>query len=269
MTNFDAYKQRQAQTWSSGDYALLGGNLTIVSENLCEAVDMRAGQQVLDVATGSGNTAMAAARRWCEVTGIDFAVSLLERARERAAVERLPITFFEGDAENLRFPNESFDVVLSTFGVMFAPNQAQAASELLRVCRHGGKIGLTNWTPNSFLSQMPRLISKYIPPRVPVPSPFLWGTEEHLRALFHEGAASLQITKRNFMFRNRSPQHYVEMFRYHFGPVMTAFNALDSAQQDALARDMLEGVSSRNQSRDETLVMPNEYLEIVVTKALT
>jgi ubiquinone/menaquinone biosynthesis C-methylase UbiE len=265
-TDWSSYKQRQAQTWSSGDYALMGGNLVIVSETLCEAMDLRAGQKVLDVATGSGNTALAAARRWCDVTGIDFAVSLLERARERAAVERLPITFHEGDAENLRFPNESFDVVLSTFGVMFAPNQAQAASELLRVCRHGGKIGLTNWTPNSFLSQLPRLISKYIPPRAPIPSPFLWGTEEHLRELFRKGVSLWQITKRNFMFRNRSPQHFVEVFRNHFGPVMNAFRALDATQQEALASDMLEGVSSRNQSGDETLVMPSEYLEVVIVK---
>jgi SAM-dependent methyltransferase len=237
-----------------------------VSETLCEVMDLRAGQKVLDVATGSGNTALAAARRWCDVTGVDFAVSLLERARERAAVERLPITFFEGDAENLRFLNESFDVVLSTFGVMFAPNQAQAANELLRVCRRGGKIGLTNWTPNSFLSQLPRLVSKYITPRAPTPSPFSWGTEEHMRELFKGSVASLHITKRNFMFRNRSPQHFVELFRHHFGPVMNAFNALDSTQQEALARDILAGVSSRNQSGDETLVMPSEYLEVIIMK---
>jgi ubiquinone/menaquinone biosynthesis C-methylase UbiE len=265
-TDWSHYKHRQAQTWNAGDYALLGGNLTIVSEMLCEAVDARAGQLVLDVATGSGNTALAAARRWCEVTGVDFAAALLERARERAAVERLPITFFEGDAENLRFPNEAFDVVLSTFGVMFAPNQAQAANELLRVCRRGGKIGLANWTPNSFLSQLPRFVSQYITPRAPAPSPFLWGDEAHVRALFKADMASLQITKRNFIFRNRSPQHFVDMFRNHFGPVMTAFNALDSAQQEALARDILVGVTSRNQSGDETLLMPSEYLEVVIVK---
>ena len=264
--DFEALKQRSQRTWAAGDYSAVGGNLLLMSELLCEAVDLRAGSRVLDVATGSGNTALAAARRWCEVTGIDFVPALIERAKERAAAERLPITFQEGDAENLAFPTASFDVVLSSVGVMFAPDQVQAARELLRVCRAGGKIGVTAWTPRSFLAQLPRLIAPYIPPRAPTPSAMAWGTEARVRELLGDGVASLQATPRQFVFRFRSPQHFVDVFRHTFGPVMSAFRALDETKQEQLARDIVDELHRHNRSGDETLVMPCEYLEVVAVK---
>jgi len=199
--DLSAVKQRQQQTWATGDFAMVATGATIVGELLCDAVDVRAGQRVLDVATGSGNTALAAARRYCEVTGIDYVPALLERGRERAAVERVPVTFLEGDAENIPFPDASFDVVLSTFGAMFAPNQEKAASELLRVCRPGGKIGMANWTPNGWTGVMFQVTAQHVPPPPGVPSPIFWGMEERLRKLFGDGIASLQVTRRSNIFR--------------------------------------------------------------------
>jgi len=238
----------------------------IVSELLCEAVDLRAGQRVLDVATGSGNTALAAARRWCEVTGIDYVPALLERGRERAAAERISITFQEGDAEQIPFPDSSFDAVLSTFGAMFAPNQERAAQELLRVCRPGGKIGLANWTPDGFVGTYFRAIVQYAPPPPGLTPPILWGTEERLRELFGESVASLQITRRSVVARYRSVQHWLEIFRTYFGPTLKAFEVLDAAGQENLARDLVSVVLRFNRSGDETIVIPSDYLEVVATK---
>ena len=261
-----AIKARQRQTWASGDYALLGQTLTVMCENLCEAVDLHAGQEVLDVATGSGNTAIAAARRWCEVTGIDYVPALLERARERAAAERLPITFLEADAEQLPFPDASFDVVLSSVGVMFAPNQEQAARELLRVCRSGGKVGLVNWTPTGLFGHIARTIAAYVPPPAGLKPPALWGTEERVRELFGEGITSLQATKRNFMYRYRSVQHWMDLFGAYFGPIVTALRALDPTGQERFTHDLVAGLEQANQASDGTLVAPMEYLEVIAVR---
>lgn len=266
-TDFSVLKERQRQTWGSGDYSLPGGLLTIISENLCEAVDLRAGQKVLDIATGTGNTAIAAARRHCNVTGIDYTPSLLVKARERAAVEGLSITFIEGDAEALPFPDDSFDVVLSSLGVMFAPDQELAASELLRVCRAGGKIGLASWSPGGSFGQMGRTLASYAPPPPPgLKPPMLWGTEDRLQDLFGAATTFLQVTQRTFMHRYRSAQHAVEFMRTYFGPVATAFQVLEPEQRQQLEKAMIAVYEDVNIATDGTLVAPAEYLEVIAIR---
>lgn len=260
-------KQRQQQTWASGDFAMVATINIIIGELLCEAVDLRAGQRVLDVATGSGNTALAAARRFCEVTGIDYVPALLERGRERAAAERLSITFQEGDAEAIPYPDASFDVVLSTFGVMFAPNQEKAAQELLRVCRPGGKIGLVNHTPEAFFGEVFRITSRYVPPPPGLKPPLLWGTEARLRELFGDGIASLQATRRYWTLRFRSVQHWLDFFRTYYGPTLKALETLDATGQQSYQRELEEVLQRFNRSGDETLVIPTEYLEVVATRS--
>ena len=261
-----AIKTRQQATWSAGDYAVIGTTLQIVGESLCEAVDLRAGNRVLDVAAGNGNASLAAARRWCEVVATDYVPALLDDARARAAAERLPIEFREGDAENLPFADASFDVVLSTFGVMFTPNQERAAAELVRVCRPGGKIGLANWTPESFIGQLFKTIGKHVPPPGGLKSPALWGTEVRLAELFASAAETIDAQRRDFVFRYRSPAHWLEVFRTYYGPTHKAFGALDAAKQAELAGDVTALMARFNRSGDATLVLPSEYLEVVITK---
>ena len=264
--DLNAIKARQQKSWSAGDYAVVGATLIIISEQLCEAVDLHSGQSVLDVATGSGNTAIAASRRFCEVTGIDYVPALLEVGRRRADAEHLPVTFQEGDAEHLPVAGASFDVVLSTLGVMFTPNQEQAASELLRVCRSGGKIGLANWTPTSFVGDLFRTIGKYVPPAPGLKSGALWGTEQRLRELFGDGIASLQTTTRTFMLRYRSAGHWMEVFGSYYGPIVTALSSLDVTGQQGLTRDIFGLLEKYNTATDGTLVVPGEYLEAVAIK---
>ena len=262
-----AIKQRQQQTWATGDYAVVGSTLVIMAEQLCEAVDLRAGQRVLDVATGNGNAALAAARRFCEVTGVDYVPALLEQGRQRAAAEGVAVTFVEGDAEDIPFPDASFDVVLSTLGVMFTADQERAAAELLRVCRPGGKIGLANWTPDGFIGQMFRVTARYVPPPPGLKPPSLWGTEERLRELFGDGVASLRAERRSFVFRYRSFDHWLEVFRGYYGPVTKAFQALDADRQEAYAADLRTLVAQYNRSGDGTMAVPSEYLEVVAVRA--
>ncbi len=266
-TDLSAIKSRQQQTWASGDYAVVGSTLVIMGELLCEAVDLRAGQRVLDVATGSGNAALSAARRFCKVTGVDYVPALLERGRELATAERLEVTFVEGDAEDIPFPDASFDVVLSILGSMFAPDQEKAAGELLRVCRPGGKIAMANWTPDGFIGQMFRVTSRYAPPPPGLKPPVLWGTEERLRELFGEGVTSVRAERRSFVFRYRSFDHWLEVFRGYYGPMLKAFQSLDADRQEAYATDLRSLVAQFNRSGDETMVVPSEYLEIVAIRA--
>jgi ubiquinone/menaquinone biosynthesis C-methylase UbiE len=261
-----AVKARQQGAWSAGDYAVVGTTLQIVGEDLCEALDLRAGQKVLDVAAGNGNAALAAARRWCEVTATDYVPALLERARERADAERLTITFQEADAEALPFQDRSFDAVVSTFGVMFTPDQERAAAELLRICRRGGKVGLANWTPEGFIGQLFKTIGKHVTPPPGARSPALWGTRTRISELFEPRAASIKSAQRNFVFRYRSPAHWLEVFRTYYGPVLKTFAALEPAQQAALERDLLALVAQFNRAGDGTMVVPSEYLEIVITR---
>ncbi len=264
--NMSAIKERMRKIWTSGDYAKIGNPLVIMGELLCEAVDLRAGDKVLDVATGSGNTALSAARRFCEVTGMDPAPESIEHARKRAEAEGMQITFEVGDAEDLSYSDASFDVVLSTLGVMFCPNQEKAAAEMLRVCRPGGKIGLANWTPDGFIGNMLRIVGKHVPPPPGIKPPPLWGTEERLRELLGEGVSSLETMRRTYVFRHPSAEYFVEYFRNYYGPTVRAFAALEPEGQDALARDLKELLESRNTSGDETLVVPSDYLEVVAIR---
>ncbi len=261
-----AVKTRQQATWSSGDYAVIGTTLQIVGEQLCEALDVRAGQKVLDVAAGNGNASLAAARRWCEVTSTDYVPALLSRGRERAAAERLKIEFQEADAEALPFAPASFDAVVSTFGVMFTPDQDKAAAEMIRVCRPGGKIGLANWTPESFVGQVFKTIGKHVPPPAGVKSPALWGTRAGIDEMFGADALAIQVQARHFVFRYLSPAHFVQIFRSYYGPVLKAFSMLEPAAQAALESDLLAQIDRFNRSGDATVVMPSEYLEIVITR---
>jgi ubiquinone/menaquinone biosynthesis C-methylase UbiE len=263
--DFAAIKTRQHAAWSSGDYAVVGITLQIVGETLCEAVDLRAGQRVLDVAAGNGNATLAAARRFAEVISTDYVGDLLERGRQRAEAERLPVAFNEADAENLPFEDNRFDVVLSTFGVMFTPNQEKAAQELLRVCKPGGKIGLANWTPDGFIGRLFKTIGKYVPPAPGMKSPAMWGSKAHLDALFRSGA-TVSAQSRSFVFRYRSPAHWLEIFRTYYGPVLKAFAAIDEKAQKSLEQDLYALMDEFNIAEDGTLVVPSEYLEAIIVK---
>lgn len=260
-----AIKAKQQGTWSSGDYAIIGTSLQGVGEDLCEALDLRSGQKVLDVAAGNGNASLAAARRWCDVVSSDYVAALLDRGAERAAAERLDIEFRQADAEALPFADASFDAVVSTFGVMFTPDQDKAAAEMVRVCKPGGKIGLANWTPDGFIGQLFKTIGKHVPPPAGVKSPALWGTAARLRDMFEAKAAAISAEPRHFALRYRSPEHFVELFRTWFGPVLKAFAALDAAGQLALTADITALIARFNRSGDATMVVPSEYLEVVVT----
>lgn len=266
-TDLTAVKRRQQATWGSGDYSVIATPLVLIAEQLCEAADLRAGARVLDVATGTGNTALAAARRGCEVTGVDYVPALVDRARERAAVERLPVDFQYGDAEALAFPDATFDAVLSSIGVMFTANQEQAAAELLRVCRPGGTIALANWTPEGFIGQLFRVITEHVPPAPGVNSPLRWGTEEGLRQLLGDGIAGIEIARRSHVFRYRSPEHWLEVFRTYYGPVERAFAALDAEGQSRLERDILDLLRRGNYGGETSLAVPSEYLEVVARRA--
>jgi ubiquinone/menaquinone biosynthesis C-methylase UbiE len=261
-----ALKNRQQVAWSSGNYAVIGTTLQIVGEQLCEALDLRAGSKVLDVAAGNGMASLAAARRWCSVTSTDYVPALLECGRARATAEGLSIEFKEADAESLPFDDASFDAVVSTFGVMFTPNQAQAASELARVCKRGGRIGLANWTPEGFIGQVFKTLGKYLPPPVGAKSPALWGTRVALDEMLGSQASSIKVEPRAFNFRYRSPEHFLDVFKTYYGPVLKAFGALDATSQQDLHNDLYALIVRMNKSGDTTMVVPSEYLEVVITR---
>ncbi|BAL79296.1 class I SAM-dependent methyltransferase [Bradyrhizobium cosmicum] len=261
-----AVKQRQQGAWSSGDYAVVGTTLQIVGEQLCEALDLRAGSKVLDVAAGNGNATLAAARRWCDVTSTDYVPALLKRGQERAAADHLTVEFREADAEALPFADSSYDVVVSTFGVMFTPDQDKAASELARVCKSGGKIGLANWTPQGFIGQLFKTIGKHVAPPAGVKSPALWGTQARLEEMFITKASEISAEPRMFVFRYRSPEHWLDVFKSYYGPMLKAFAALDETGQAALRRDLMTLLGEFNHADDGTVVVHSEYLEAVITR---
>ena len=246
--------------------AVVGATLQIVGEQLAEAMDLRAGAKVLDIAAGNGNFTLAAAHRWCNVTSTDYVEALLNRGRLRAEAEGLKVTFQKADAEELPFGDGAFDAVASTFGAMFSPDQGRTASEMLRVCRSGGRIGLANWTPDGFIGQMFKTIGKHLPPPAGLKSPALWGTSEWMEKAFGAESSALKAEPRNFVFRYRSPQHFLDVFRDYYGPMLKAFEALNAAGRKALSQDIIELIGRFNTSGDGTVVVPGEYLEVVVTK---
>jgi SAM-dependent methyltransferase len=263
-TDLAAVKQRQQQTWASGDYSAVAARIVLVAEQLCDTADLHAGWRVLDVATGSGNAAIAAARHGCDVVGVDYVPSLLERGRARAEAEGLQVELLEGDAEALPFADRTFDAVLSVFGSMFAPDHARTASEMLRVARPGATIALASWTPEGFIGQLFRTVGAHVPPPAGVQSPLLWGTEAHLRELFGEGIASLEVTERDFTFRFRSPEDFVEFFRTRYGPTLKAFAALaDDYARAALERDLVELVNRFDRLDADAVAIPSAYTEAI------
>ena len=260
----NSVKSRQQAMWASGDFAVIGTTLQLAGELLCEGVDLRGSERVLDVAAGNGNATLAAARRFADVTSTDYVPALLEAGRRRADAEGLAVTFEVADAEALPYADASFDVVLSTFGVMFAPEHERAAAELRRVCRPGGRIGLASWTPQGFLGHLFQAVARYVPPMPGVRSPLLWGTDAHLQDLF-AGSTTIAHTVRHFPFRYRSPEHMIEMFRTYYGPVHKAFGALDPERQAALERDLVALLRRADRGDERGLVIQAEYLETVVT----
>ena len=264
--DLEAIKERQRATWASGDFGVIGTTLQIVGESLCEAVDLRAGSKVLDVAAGNGNASLAAARRWCDVTSTDYVPALLADGRRRAEGDRLRISFQEADAEALPFEDEAYDVVLSSFGVMFAPDHKRAAGELLRVCRSGGRIGLANWTARGFVGQLFAVVGRHVPPPSGLAPPSRWGAADYLDGLFGASAANIQVTPRDFVFRYLSPAHWIEVFRTWYGPVHRAFSSLSAEAQRRLEFDLTDLINSFNVSGDSTVVVPSEYIEVVVVR---
>ncbi len=265
--DFSAIKAKQNAAWASGDYARIGTTLQIVGESLAEAMNLRAGSTVLDVAAGNGNATLAFARRFCDVTSTDYVDSLLAQARVRAEAEGQLVTFQVADAEQLPFADGSFDAVVSTFGVMFTPNQAKAAAEMLRVCRPAGRIGMANWTPDGFIGQVFKTLGRHVAPPAGVSSPALWGTEGFIQQHFGATTQGVAIEKREYIFRYRSPEHFMDVFRTYYGPVHKAFLTLDPVGQAALAKDLMATIQEFNRATDNSMQVPSAYLEIVVTKA--
>jgi ubiquinone/menaquinone biosynthesis C-methylase UbiE len=259
--DLNAIKTRQQAMWASGDFAVIGTTLQIVGETLCEAADLQTGERVLDVACGNGNALLAAARRGCETTGLDYVPELLARAQERAQAERLTVQLELGDAEQMPFGTGTFDAVLSTYGVMFAPDQTRAASELVRVCTPGGRIGLASWTPEGFLGELLRTVAKHVPPPAGVASPLGWGSEATLRSLFP--GRELRIERKLFVFRYRSVDEFLETMRRFYGPTFKAFESLPASGQDALAQD-LRALMARHNRSSKACAVPGEYLEVIV-----
>lgn len=262
--DIEAIKQKQQATWSSGDYAVIGTTLQIVGELLCESVDVAARSRVLDVAAGNGNASLAAARRGADVTATDYVEALLERAQLRAEADGLPLTTRVADAEALPFEDASFDYVLSTFGVMFTPNPARSAAEMLRVCRPGGRIGLANWTPEGFIGQMFKIVGQHVPPPAGVPSPLQWGTEDRLNELFGAGA-KVAVARRHFVFRYRSAEDFFETFKAYYGPSLKAWAALDADGQASFRNQLVALAEGANRNTNGSLAVDSEYLEVVVS----
>jgi SAM-dependent methyltransferase len=264
--DFAAVKQRQQQAWASGDFGVVASRIVLVAEQLVDTADLHAGWRVLDVATGSGNAAIAAARLGADAVGVDYVPSLLEQGRTRAAAEGLDVELLDGDAEALPFPDASFDAVTSVFGTMFAPDHATAAAELLRVCGPGGTIALASWTPESFIGELFRTVAGHVPPPAGVPSPMLWGTEAHLRELLGDGIASLELIERTFTFRFASPEEFVAFFRRWYGPTVKAFAALDEDGQAALERDLVELARRHDRLGDGATAIPATYTEAIAIR---
>ena len=264
--DYAAIKQRQQAGWASGDFAVIGVTLQPVGESLAEAADIRALEDVIDIAAGNGNATLAAARRFARVMSTDYVPALLDKGRARAEAEGLAVTFRVADAEALPFADASFDAALSTFGVMFAPDHRRAASEMLRVLRPGGRIAMANWTPDGFVGQLFKTIGKYVPPPAGVVSPARWGEEAYVRDLFGQAAEQVHSQRKVFNFRYASAHHWVQVFRDYYGPVHKAFAALDAPGAEALEQELFALLERLNTAGAHSLVVPGEYLEVIVSK---
>jgi len=265
--DFSAVKQRQQATWASGDFSVVAARIVYQAEQLCETADLQAGWRVLDVATGSGNAALATARRGCEAVGIDYVPALLERGKIRAEAEHLAVEFLEGDAEQLPFPAATFDAVVSVYGVMFAPNHRLAASELVRVCRPGGRIALACWTPGGFIGETFRLFSRFLPPTPGLQPPVLWGDEAYQRELLGASATSVTAIPRTAIFRYRSAEENVEFFRTYYGPTLRAFEALPAVRRAALNDGLIELVQRYDRNAGSgPVAIAADYLETVIVR---
>ena len=263
-----AIRDVQQKTWSEGDFGMVAGLVMMVAEELAEALDLVPDERVLDVACGSGNGALAAARRtWGGAVGADFVPALLERGRERAATERLDVEFVEADATDLPFGDGEFDAVISIFGAMFAADQEKAAAELLRACKPGGRIGMANWVPDSGVGQMFMTVAKHAPPPPGVQPPLLWGTEERLRELFGDGISDLRVERRKSRQTFRSADHWLDFFRTYFGPTKVAVERVGPEGEAALEADLRVFLEESNVAGDRALVIEPEYLQVVATRA--
>ena len=267
VPEYAAIKEKQNAAWGSGNYALIGSTLQLSGEELAQRMDLKPGSEVLDVAAGNGNASLAFARRWCNVTSTDYVDTLLLNGQERALAEGLDIHYMLADAENLMVDYGTYDAVVSTFGVMFAPNQKKAASELLRACKRGGKIGMANWTPEGFIGQLFKIIGKHVAPPLGVKSPALWGTGNWIGQQFGSVSSEIVIIEKQFYFRYPSPKFFVDFFRKYYGPVHKAFLTLNKDGQDALEKDILELIKDLNVAKDGSMKVPSDYLEIVITKS--
>ncbi|MFN8163018.1 MAG: methyltransferase domain-containing protein [Solirubrobacterales bacterium] len=266
--DFAAATKVQQRTWSEGDFAMVAGIVSLPADELAEALQIYPDERVLDVACGSGNGAIAAARRaWGNTVGCDFVPALLERGRARAATEHLEIEFVEADAQDLPFEDASFDVVMSIFGAMFAPDQERTAAELLRVAKPGGRIGMANWTPDGGVAGLFMTVAKHAPPPPGVLPPVLWGTEARLRELFGDGISDLRIERRRSRQPFRSVDHYLEFFRTYFGPIKMAFERVGPEGEEALANDLRQFLEENNTAGERALVFEPEYLQVVATRA--
>ena len=265
--DYTAIKQRQQATWASGDYAVVGTTLQIVGEQLAEAADVRSDERVLDVAAGNGNATLAAARRYARVTSTDYVPELLDKGRRRAEAEGLNVRFEVADVEALPYESASFDVVISTFGVMFAPDHATAAREMLRVTRPGGRIAMANWTPEGFIGRLFKTIGAHVAPPAGVRSPALWGNEAHLTSLFGPAAHELRVERKRFNFRYRSAAHFLQVFADYYGPTHKALASLDAQGRAALQADIASLLGELDVGRGRGLVVPSEYAEVVITVA--
>ncbi|HEY5977548.1 MAG TPA: class I SAM-dependent methyltransferase [Solirubrobacterales bacterium] len=263
-----AVTQVQQQIWSKGDFAMVANLVYHPAEDLAEALELVPDEKALDVACGSGNLAIAAARRtWGGTVGADYVPALLERGRERAAAERLDVEFVEADAQELPFEDGAFDVAMSIYGAMFAPDQPKAAAELLRVVKPGGRIGMANWAPDGAVGTMFKTISKHAPPPPGVESPLRWGTEEGVRELFGDGISDLRLERRISRQPFRSADHYIDFFRSYFGPTQTAYERVGPDGEQALTDDLRAFLESANTAGDRALVLEAEYLRVIATRA--
>jgi ubiquinone/menaquinone biosynthesis C-methylase UbiE len=264
--DYEAVKVKQQSTWAAGDYAKIGSTLQITGELLCESMALKAGQSVLDVAAGNGNASLAAARRFCQVLSTDYVPSLLEQGKQRSDANGFPIKYEVADVENLPYDENQFENVVSTFGAMFAPDQKSVVSELIRVCKPGGKIGLVNWTPESFIGQLFKVIGQYISPPAGLSSPMLWGTKEFIEQNFSNAAQEINIVERDFIFNYESAEHWIDVFRTYYGPTHKVFEALNNEKQEQLRADIITLIEKNNLANDGKMYVPSSYLEIVIKK---